>query len=106
MRQLIGKMDREYAEAVLEVAFRANIQILTEWMGDVSMSKELLEIVKPIIEPQILLREQNALEKGIQEGIIKGAVDILKDLGRKDAEIKTIIMQKYSLTDKDANEYL
>jgi len=26
------KMDREYAEAVLEVAFRANIQILKEWM--------------------------------------------------------------------------
>lgn len=25
MRQLTGKMDREYAEAVLEVAFRANI---------------------------------------------------------------------------------
>uniref|UniRef100_N2AZ11 Transposase (putative) YhgA-like domain-containing protein n=1 Tax=Eubacterium plexicaudatum ASF492 TaxID=1235802 RepID=N2AZ11_9FIRM len=114
MRQLTGKMDREYAEAVLEVAFRANIQILKEWMGDVSMSKELLEIVKPIIEPQILLREQTALEKGIQEGIekgiekgiVKGAVDILKDFGRKDAEIKTIIMQKYSLTDKDANEYL
>lgn len=41
-------------------------------MGDVSMSKELLEIVKPIIEPQILLREQNALEKGIQKGIKKG----------------------------------
>lgn len=110
MRQLTGKMDREYAEAVLEVAFRANIQILKEWMGDVSMSKELLEIVKPIIEPQILLREQTALEKGIQKGIekgiVKGAVDILKDFGRKDAEIKTIIMQKYSLTDKDANEYL
>ncbi len=30
--QLTGKMDREYAEAVLEVAFRANIQILKEWM--------------------------------------------------------------------------
>ena len=46
----------EYAEAVLEVAFRANIQILKEWMGDARMSEELLEIVKPIIEPQILLR--------------------------------------------------
>lgn len=101
-RQLNGKLDREYAEAVLEVAFRANIQIIKELMGDVSMSEEFLEIVKPIIEPQILLREQNALEKGI----IKGAVDTLRDFGRKDDEIKTIIMQKYSLTENDASEYL
>ena len=101
MRQLAGKLDREYAEAVLEVAFRANIQIMKEWMGDVRMSEELLEIVKPMIEPQILLREQSALEKGI-----RGAVDILRDFGRKDAEIKTIIMEKYSLTEKDAAEYL
>lgn len=71
MRQLTGKMDREYAEAVLEVAFRANIQILKEWMGDASMSEELLEIVKPIIEPQILLRDQNALEKGMKSDMKK-----------------------------------
>lgn len=37
---------------------------------------------------------------------IRGAVDILRDFGHRDTEIKTIIMQKYSLTDKDANEYL
>ncbi len=118
MRRLHAKMDREYAEAVLEVAFRANIQIIKDLMGDVSMSEELLEIVRPVIEPQILLREQHALEKGIQsgmekgmekgieKGIIKGAVDILRDFGRADAEIKTIIMQKYSLSENDADEYL
>lgn len=106
MRQLSGKLGREYAEAVLEVAFRANIQIMKELMGDVRMSEELLEIVKPIIEPQILLREQNALEKGMEKGIIKGTVDTLRDFGRKDAEIKTIIMKKYSLSEKNADEYL
>ncbi len=109
MRQISGKLDREYAEAVLEVAFRANIQIMKEWMGDVRMSEELLEIVKPIIEPQILLREQNALEKGIKSGMekgIRGAVDILRDFGRGDDEIKTLIMQKYCLTEKDVSEYL
>ncbi len=113
MRQISGKLDREYAEAVLEVAFRANIQIMKEWMGDVRMSEELLEIVKPIIEPQILLREQNALEKGIKSGMekgmekgIRGAVDILRDFGRGDDEIKTLIMQKYGLTEKDVSEYL
>ena len=106
MRQLAGKLDREYAEAVLEVAFKANIQIMKELMGDVKMSEELLEIVKPIIEPQILLREQNALEKGMEKGIIKGTVDTLRDFGRKDAEIKTIIMKKYSLSEKNADEYL
>ena len=118
MRHMNEKMDREYAEAVLEVAFRANIQIIKELMGDVRMSEELLEIVKPIIEPQILLREQNALEKGMEKGIekgmekgmekgiIKGAVDTLRDFGRADAEIKTIIMQKYGLTENDAGKYL
>lgn len=104
-RQLTGKLDREYADAVLEVAFRANIQIIKELMGDVRMSEELLEIVKPIIEPQILLREQHALELGMKKGI-KGAVDILRDFGRRDAEIKTIIMQKYGLSENDADEYL
>lgn len=105
MRRLDAKLDRDYAEAVLEVAFMANMQMIEEWMGDVSMSEELLEIMKPMIEPQILLREQNALEKGIEKGI-RGAVDILRDFGHRDAEIKTIIMQKYSLTEKDAGEYL
>ena len=102
MQQLAGKLDREYAEAVLEVAFRANIQIMKELMGDVRMSEELLEIVKPIIEPQILLREQSALEKGMKSGMekgIRGAVDILRDFGHRDTEIKTIIMKKYSLAD-------
>lgn len=68
-----------------------------------------MEIVKPIIEPQILLREQNALEKGMKSGMekgIRGAVDILRDFGRRDTEIKTIIMKKYSLTEKDASKYL
>jgi len=78
---------------------------MKELIGDVKMSEELLEIVKPIIEPQILLREQNALEQGMKKGI-KGAVDILRDIGREDSEIKTIIMKKYSLTEKDAIEYL
>ncbi len=112
-RQLSGKLDMEFADAVLEVALRANIQIMKEWMGDVKMSEELLEIVKPIIEPQILLREQNALEKGMKKGMekgmekgIKGAIAILRDIGHGDAEIKTIIMDKYSLTEKDVNHYL
>ena len=45
-QQLGGKLDREYAEAVLKVAFRANIQIIKEWMGDVSMSETFMEIIK------------------------------------------------------------
>lgn len=41
------------------------------------------------------------MEKGIQ-----GAVSILRNFGRKEDEIKSIIMQTYSLTDKDASNYL
>ena len=92
-------------EAALQLFTMHIFQIMKELMGDVSMSEELLELVKPIIEPQILLREQNALEKGMDKGI-KGAVDILRDIGREDDEIKTIIMKKFELSKKDADKYL
>ena len=42
-KRLHKKMEREYAEAVLEVAFRANMNIMAEFMGDDYMSEEFLE---------------------------------------------------------------
>ena len=61
------------------------------------MSQALLEIM----EPQLLLREEKGLKKGIQ-----GTVDVLRDLKHDDIEIRTIIKKKYNLSDEETAEYL
>ena len=99
--QLNKKSDKENADSVLEVALKANAKIIAELMGDDNMSEELLEIVKPIIEPHILLREQKALDMGIT-----GAVRMLRDIGCEDGKIKTMITEQYNLTAEEANRYL
>lgn len=129
VRRLDRKMDRELAEAVLEVAIRANIEKLKKVIGDERMSDELLEIIRPFIEPKILLMKQEMLDQGLKQGIergieqgiergieqglkqgigqgIKGAVDILRDMGHENEEIKKVIMKRYELTEKDADAYL
>ena len=63
-------------------------------MKGVSMCQALMEIM----EPQLLLREK--------EGRIEGTVDTMRDFGREDAEIKKTLMQKYSLSEKEAEMYL
>lgn len=65
------------------------------------MSEALLEILKPIIEPKMVLREQKALEKGI-----KGTVEALRYLGHNNAEIKEAIKRQYDLSEKQAEQYL
>ena len=95
--KLTGKGDRELADSVLEVSVRANKQIIEELIGDDSMSQALLEIM----EPQLLLREEKGLKKGIQ-----GTVDVLRDLKHDDIEIRTIIKKKYNLSDEETAEYL
>ena len=48
-------------------------------------------------------------EEGIKEGIkegIQGTVDVLRDLKHGDIEIKSIIKNKYNLSDDEAEEYL
>ncbi len=124
-KRLHKKMDREYAEAVLEVAFRANMKIMAEFMGDDHMSEEFLELVKPIIAPKIYKLEQEALNRGIEQGIergieqgieqgiergieqgIRGSIDMLRDIGCMDENIKVMIMKKYSLSAEKADQYL
>ncbi len=69
------------------------------------MSEELLEIIQPIIEPRILLREQKALDSGIKTGIA-GAVKMLRKMGCEDSKIETMIMEQFNLTAEEANGYL
>lgn len=57
------------------------------------MSEELLEILKPVIEP-------------VWVESIKVAVDALREFGHKNEEIKTVIIEKYGLTEKEADSLL
>ena len=103
--QLTEKGDRELADSVLDVSVQVNRQILEELKGDDDMSQALLEIVEPLIKPRLLLAEETAKKKGLQEGI-QGAAEVLRDLGHEDTEIRQIIQKKYSLSEKETVEYL
>ena len=100
--RLSGKADQEFADSVLEVSIEANKQVVKELMGDDSMCQALMEIM----EPQLRLRDSEVRKEGRKEGRIEGTVETMRDFGREDVEIKKMIMQKYSLTEKEAQMYL
>ena len=65
------------------------------------MSEELLEILKPIIEPKIILREQQARKEAI-----KAAVGLLRNFGHSEKEIEYAIMEQYRLSEEEAELYM
>ena len=73
------------------------------------MSQALLEIMEPVLlerEKQIEIRvKKECIKEGIREGI-KGLVDVLRDVGHDDNEIKSAIMKQYHLTEDETSEYL
>ncbi len=97
--RLTEKADKEFADSVLEVSIEANKQLIEELIqGDGDMCQALMEIM----EPQLQLREKRGKEKGR----IEGTVDTLRELGYGEPEIKNVIMQRYGLSVKEAEEYL
>lgn len=112
IRQLKGKFDIELADAVLEVSMLANERIVEELMGDDSMSEAFLEMVKPIIEPLIVKREKECMERALQKGMeqgmqqgIQGTVSVLRRLEVNEGQIMKSIMEQYSLTEEEAKRY-
>lgn len=93
--------DRELVESILEVTLNANSSLIEELRGDVKMGEMILKVVQPLI----LEREKKAENRGIERGKILGAVEILRNFNSNE-EIKTIIMEKYHLTESDAESYL
>ena len=57
------------------------------------MSETLMEIMKPIIEP-VLRQDRQVM------------VNVFREHGLSDEEIKTIIMKNFGLTPEDAEQYL
>ncbi len=109
IRHLTEKQDKEFADSVLEVCFRANEQIIEKLKGDDTMSEALLEIMEPLIEPIIAERERMIeiqLRKEIQEEDIKGLVAVLHDLGTDDNIIRAALKKQYHLSEEEINKYL
>ncbi|NBI70781.1 hypothetical protein D3Z50_06865 [Clostridiaceae bacterium] len=113
IRMLKGKTDRELADSVLEVSIGANKEIVEDLIGDESMCQALMELLEPQIQKREKELEQVLLKKGMKEGMkegmkkgIQGMVAALRDFGHADAEIKTAIMDHYSLTQEEAESYL
>ena len=99
--KLHGKADKEFAQSVLEVGFGANKKIVEEVIGDENMSEELLEILKPIIEPRMILAKQQVRKEDIE-----GTVNILRNFRHSDKEIKCAIMEQYQLSEEEAESYM
>ena len=93
IERLQEKEEQEFAKSVLEVGLEANKQIVKKLIGDDSMSEELLEILKPIVEPQM-------------KKDIRIMIDTLRELGFQDSKIKMIIVEKYELSEEKADIFL
>lgn len=61
----------------------------------------MCEALMEIMEPQLQQREKVGFSKGIQ-----GTVDILREFGHNDSEIKSAIIRKCDLSEEEAEKYL
>lgn len=110
---LTGEFDKEMADSVLKVSIDANRQLIKEIMEDESMYESLMELM----EPQIQIREKKSWDEGQSQGLsqglkqgqrqgIQGTVEVLREFGHKDSEIKAAIIRKYGFSEEIAEKYL
>lgn len=87
----------------------ANKQIAEELKEDDTVFEALMEIMEPkineIMESKINEIRKAEKKEGLKEGI-KGTIKVLRKLNLKDAEIQTMIMEQYNLTENEVKEYL
>ncbi len=100
IKNLTGQENRRLADSVLRVMMDANTQVVEEWRGDADMFEALMEIM----EPQMQLRDEQIRKEERKEGMVQGAVVVLREMGY--ADIKGLIMKKYGLSQEKAEAYL
>ena len=108
-RSLSGKLDRELADAVLEVSVKANREIVEELKGDEAMCQALLEIMEPEISQivrQVTERERREKEEAVRqmererEEAVRQMEREKEEAAKKEAEesaIKMIKMKKFTI---------
>ena len=82
-RSLSGKLDRELADAVLEVSVKANREIVKELKGDEAMCQALLEIMEPEINQIVRQAREEAIRQAKKEA--------------EESAIRMIKLQKYTI---------
>ena len=103
--RMCGKHERELVESILEVTLNANSSLIEEMRGDAKMGEMMLKIMQPVILELERKAETKGKKAGLEERKIIGSVEILRSFN-SDTEIKKIIMEKYHLTENDAEGYL
>ena len=104
IHQLENRFDRELADSVLEVSIGANKEVVDILKGDDIMCQALMEIM----EPEISLREKELEEAALQRGMQKGiqtAINMLRNFGHQDTEIKTTLIKEYDLSAEEIEKY-
>ncbi len=96
-----SKLDRQLADSVLEIAIKANWQVVQELRGDESMCQALLEIM----EPEINKIKETVREETRQQGI-RNAIAALKASGHTNDAIRTFLEAAYGITQSEAERYL
>ena len=101
-RTLREKMDKEYADSVLQVSVTANKKIVDELKG---VEKDMCQALLEIMEPEINQIKQETRQEARQEDIAI-TVNTLRDLGHPDSIIREIIIKNFELSPADADEIL
>ena len=103
------KLDRELADAVLEVAIKANWRLAQELRGDETMCNALMELMEPeinkIVETAKEETRQQVTQEVTQQGI-KNAVAALKASEHTNDAIKAFLVMAYGITQNEAEGYL
>ena len=131
-RELVAQIDelssdeeKEHADAVLQVAIRANRAAFTQVKEEEKMFEALKELMADEIEEEVEKRVKNALSQtriqGLQEGReegrkegrevgrkegIHGTILILSEIGMTKETIKEKIQAQYKLTAEQAQKYM
>lgn len=98
INNLTHRYDKELADSVLEVTARANEEMIEEMIGDGIMCNALMEIMAPQIEQRV---EERARKASIRSGI-----ELLREYGHNESEIKEAIMKKFHLSEEEIEAFL
>lgn len=104
--EISEKWDKEMARSVLAVSIEANKQAVRELArGERMLYETLMEILGPQITEKLDEAQREGRKEGRKEGI-QGTIKILRNFNHQDSEVKRTIMEQYSLTEDEAEEYL
>ncbi|MBQ8592518.1 MAG: hypothetical protein IJ485_07220, partial [Lachnospiraceae bacterium] len=90
--------DEKLYMSVMDIIVRANIEKMEEVKG---MCEALLELMKDELDAS----RSEGIQQGIQQGI-KSLIEACKSLGASCEVIKNMLIEKFSITENEAEEYM